>query len=592
MAAVSNMMPVSLPRFASASTAASTAKQKQSDASLPSQTWGESGGGDMLDFDMLAEYLLEDGSGATGLPAFDFSTETPPSTDQQQQAGVVSPEHSGKSFVDPLANAAAEMKKAGVTASAPAPSVQASGARASQQVAAAPVAAARTIITAVASSPTTTVAAPPVPAPVPAPIPVSVLAPVPVSVLAPAPAPVSVLAPAPVSVPTPVPISVPPPNTTITKAIVPPPAAPIPAPAALAPAPVRVPPPNGVPQQLSLRGSMPDPSVTVNKRRRIDAAVPVVAATTAAPAGQVMTVNGQILPHTFPQRGGRQKSQAQIDRRRERNRILARRTRLRKKFFFESIQKDVTDLQQENAALKEIVRTRLNPGVAKSVLDDCKAMEEVPSCVLEHCGVAGTQLGRQDFNLIQGIQKSQQCFVITDPSLQDNPIVYASDDFLGLTGYSREEVLGRNCRFLQGTETSPAKVAQIRKAVAIGDDCTVTLVNYTADGTAFWNNLFIAALRDAQNNIVNFIGVIVKVAGPDPSDPEAGKRLPGEVSPSNGLDHMFGDNPVQSGSAVEELDALAVAEAAEGTVKAIEGAVTAALVTTPTAVNSAAMASS
>jgi len=72
MAAVSNMMPVSLPRFASASTAASTAKQKQSDASLPSQTWGESGGGDMLDFDMLAEYLLEDGSGATGLPAFDF----------------------------------------------------------------------------------------------------------------------------------------------------------------------------------------------------------------------------------------------------------------------------------------------------------------------------------------------------------------------------------------------------------------------------------------------------------------------------------------------------------------------------------------
>jgi len=505
---------------------------------------------------------------------------------------VVSPEHSGKSFVDPLANAAAEMKKAGVTASAPAPSVQASGARASQQVAAAPVAAARTIITAVASSPTTTVAAPPVPAPVPAPIPVSVLAPVPVSVLAPAPAPVSVLAPAPVSVPTPVPISVPPPNTTITKAIVPPPAAPIPAPAALAPAPVRVPPPNGVPQQLSLRGSMPDPSVTVNKRRRIDAAVPVVAATTAAPAGQVMTVNGQILPHTFPQRGGRQKSQAQIDRRRERNRILARRTRLRKKFFFESIQKDVTDLQQENAALKEIVRTRLNPGVAKSVLDDCKAMEEVPSCVLEHCGVAGTQLGRQDFNLIQGIQKSQQCFVITDPSLQDNPIVYASDDFLGLTGYSREEVLGRNCRFLQGTETSPAKVAQIRKAVAIGDDCTVTLVNYTADGTAFWNNLFIAALRDAQNNIVNFIGVIVKVAGPDPSDPEAGKRLPGEVSPSNGLDHMFGDNPVQSGSAVEELDALAVAEAAEGTVKAIEGAVTAALVTTPTAVNSAAMASS
>eukprot|EP00956_Cyclotella_meneghiniana_P001739 scaffold1921_cov74-Cyclotella_meneghiniana.AAC.1 len=228
------------------------------------------------------------------------------------------------------------------------------------------------------------------------------------------------------------------------------------------------------------------------------------------------------------------KGQDQIDRRRERNRILARRTRLRKKFFFESLQKDVADLQHENAALKSIVRSRLKPEDAQAILSTCNANEKMPSIIHDGEMDDGAGLGRdkavkqldkEDFNLIQNIQNSQQCFVITDPSLHDNPIVYASDDFFQLTGYSQEEVLGRNCRFLQGNKTSPEKVAAVRKAVAAGEDCNVTMVNYTSSGKPFWNSLFIAALRDAENNIVNFIGVIVKVAGPEPSDPEYGKIL-------------------------------------------------------------------
>jgi PAS domain S-box-containing protein len=234
------------------------------------------------------------------------------------------------------------------------------------------------------------------------------------------------------------------------------------------------------------------------------------------------------------------KSQVQVDRRRERNRILARRTRLRKKFFFESLQKDVSDLQRENAALKSIVRSRLKPDDARALLSQCNANEKLPNVassgqVGDDSGVENSafadgdgvvkQLDKEDFHLISSIQNSQQCFVITDPSLHDNPIVYASDDFLSLTGYSQEEVLGRNCRFLQGTETSQEKINLIRKAVANGEDVSVTVANYTADGTPFWNNLFIAALRDADNNIVNFIGVIVKVDGPEPSDSEYGKVL-------------------------------------------------------------------
>lgn len=275
-------------------------------------------------------------------------------------------------------------------------------------------------------------------------------------------------------------------------------------------------------------GRAPPIVTNPNKRPRHQAPASVTPPATINHSIGNGTVN---FPPSFTQKG-RPKSQAQIDRRRERNRILARRTRLRKKFFFESLQKDVMDLQQENMILKEIVRSRVNSKDAKLILDSCNANEQLPSCVIEQCGDM-SNLDKQDFNLIQSIQKSQQCFVITDPSLQDNPIVYASQDFLSLTGYARDDVLGRNCRFLQGPETSQVKIKQIREAVTAGSDVTVTFVNYTADGTPFWNKLFIAALRDAQNNIVNFIGVTVKVAGPEAGDIEEGKKLQIEAPEDN-----------------------------------------------------------
>lgn len=265
-------------------------------------------------------------------------------------------------------------------------------------------------------------------------------------------------------------------------------------------------------------GMVQQAATAVTKRRRLENPSSSIA---NPMLGDAMAVAAAL------QGRGRKKTQAQIDRRRERNRILARRTRLRKKFFFESLQKEVVDLQRENAALKDIVRTQLDED-GKQLLDECNALERMPQGVLEACGENANEYDQQDFNLVQSIQRSQHSFVITDPSLQDNPIVFASDDFLSLTGYSREEVLGRNCRFLQGTDTDKAKLDEIRKGLAAGDDVSVTLLNYTADGSPFWNKLFIAALRDAQNNIVNFIGVIVKVASPEPGDPEYGKSLPGE----------------------------------------------------------------
>ncbi|CAM9534025.1 unnamed protein product [Ectocarpus fasciculatus] len=116
-----------------------------------------------------------------------------------------------------------------------------------------------------------------------------------------------------------------------------------------------------------------------------------------------------------------------------------------------------------------------------------------------------------DYSLVKALQTAQQNFVITDASLPDNPIVFASGGFLALTRYKLTEVLGRNCRFLQGAETDPKAVDKIRKAIDEGYDTSVCLLNYRADGTTFWNQFFVASLRDGKGNTVNYVGVQCKV---------------------------------------------------------------------------------
>ena len=113
---------------------------------------------------------------------------------------------------------------------------------------------------------------------------------------------------------------------------------------------------------------------------------------------------------------------------------------------------------------------------------------------------------------VSALSGSQQNFAISDPTLPDNPIVYVSQGFLDLTGYTLDQVLGRNCRFLQGPGTDQSAVEVIRKGINEGVDTSVCLLNYKADGTPFWNQFFVASLRDAENNVVNYVGVQCEVS--------------------------------------------------------------------------------
>ena len=84
--------------------------------------------------------------------------------------------------------------------------------------------------------------------------------------------------------------------------------------------------------------------------------------------------------------------------------------------------------------------------------------------------------------------------------------------FLSLTGYKLEQVLGRNCRFLQGPRTDARAVAKIETPSRAGRDVQIVLLNYKIDSTTFWNHFFIAALRDDKGDVVNFLGVQIEVS--------------------------------------------------------------------------------
>jgi PAS domain S-box-containing protein len=96
---------------------------------------------------------------------------------------------------------------------------------------------------------------------------------------------------------------------------------------------------------------------------------------------------------------------------------------------------------------------------------------------------------------------------ISDNLQPDNPIVYANEGFERLTGYAKEDVLGKNCRFLQGEKSDPATKEEIRRSIHAEEPCSVEILNYRKDGSTFWNLLSITPIRDESNRVTNFLGI-------------------------------------------------------------------------------------
>ncbi len=109
--------------------------------------------------------------------------------------------------------------------------------------------------------------------------------------------------------------------------------------------------------------------------------------------------------------------------------------------------------------------------------------------------------------LERSVEASMHGVIIADARQPDLPIVYANAAFCQITGYRAEEVLGRNCRFLQGEQTDPATVEQVRHALAAKEPVRVLLRNYRKDGSQFWNELHVSPVEDEHGEVTHFVGL-------------------------------------------------------------------------------------
>jgi diguanylate cyclase (GGDEF)-like protein/PAS domain S-box-containing protein len=109
--------------------------------------------------------------------------------------------------------------------------------------------------------------------------------------------------------------------------------------------------------------------------------------------------------------------------------------------------------------------------------------------------------------LYRAVAASSNGITISDSTAPDEPLIYVNRSFELMTGYSSDEVLGRNCRFLQGDDGDQPALLEVRAALREGRDCEVLLRNYRKDGTPFWNELRLSPVHEERGRLVNFVGV-------------------------------------------------------------------------------------
>ena len=159
----------------------------------------------------------------------------------------------------------------------------------------------------------------------------------------------------------------------------------------------------------------------------------------------------------------------------------------------EQLRRRLAEVEAENASLRQA-----NPK-AGDARDAARIIEEI----------TGTDNGTDPF--AAAVRATRMPMVISNPRLDDNPIVFVTDAFCRLCGYPREEIVGRNCRFLQGPDTSPETVALLRAAIDNREPIKIDILNYRRTGETFWNRLLMAPVQDAQGELAYFFASQVDV---------------------------------------------------------------------------------
>jgi PAS domain S-box-containing protein len=128
-----------------------------------------------------------------------------------------------------------------------------------------------------------------------------------------------------------------------------------------------------------------------------------------------------------------------------------------------------------------------------------------PSPTVRSSQTQGVKDKRSDI-FFSAVQTTRMPMIITDPHQPDNPIIFANRAFAEMTGYELDELVGRNCRFLQGPETNRDSIADVRDGIAERREVATEVLNYRKDGSTFWNALFVSPVFDDRGELVYFFG--------------------------------------------------------------------------------------
>lgn len=167
-------------------------------------------------------------------------------------------------------------------------------------------------------------------------------------------------------------------------------------------------------------------------------------------------------------------------------------------------------ITNENVWSREIINERKNGDqyVANQTIAPVQNEDgKIERFVAVNTDITEQKKHKRDLEVLRkAIDKAHFSIVLTDPTQEDNPIVYVNDAFEELTGYTKSEVIGRNCRFLQGERVDSERLLQFQEALENEEHLSIELRNYRKDGTMFWNQVTVTPIYDADGNLARYLG--------------------------------------------------------------------------------------
>jgi PAS domain S-box-containing protein len=154
--------------------------------------------------------------------------------------------------------------------------------------------------------------------------------------------------------------------------------------------------------------------------------------------------------------------------------------------------------------------------------------------------IAASGQGLLDHHVFHhAVEMTRMAMALADPNLPDCPLVYVNPAFCALTGYTPDDVLGRNCRFLQGSKTEPDTIQRIRDAVAAREGLDIEIYNYRKNGLGFWNSLHLSPIFDDTGRLIYYFSSQIDVSAQKEATRRQAQRIESVGALASGVAHEF-----------------------------------------------------